>query len=67
MIKVEMNNKIKEYREKRKLSQEQISNITGISRSLLSKIENGKVLDIKLSTLCKIADALRIDVKKLID
>ncbi|WP_242863843.1 helix-turn-helix domain-containing protein [Clostridium tepidiprofundi] len=50
---------IKEYRLKKNLTQKELALALDISQSYLSEIENGKY-DIKLSLLCKIANALDV-------
>ena len=57
-----MKNKVKEYREKRKLSQEQLANISNVSRTTLSDIEREKKAVITNVTMKKIADALGVKV-----
>lgn len=47
--------KIRSLREKRGWSQEELAHETGFGRSFTSAIERGKK-DIRLSTLCKLAD-----------
>lgn len=58
--------KIKHYRILKKLSQKELAAIAGISQSFLSEIENRRY-DIKLSLLCRIADALEMDPFKLVE
>jgi len=52
--------RIKERRQKLGLTQQELSELSGIPRSYLVQIENGKN-DPKASTLIKIADALRVN------
>ena len=56
---------IKKYRENNKLTQEQLSEIAGISSDYLSEIERGKKTP-SLKRLFKIADALNIPAYKLL-
>lgn len=51
--------KVKERREQLKMSQAELIKKTGLSRALISMIENGADVDIKISTLDAIAKALR--------
>lgn len=51
-------NRLKFYREKRKLSQEDLAEKSGVSRVTISNLENDKILVSKTDTLTKIADAL---------
>lgn len=53
--------KIKEIRSKKGLSTYQLSNLTGISQSAISKLENDK-RKIDVETLQKIADALEVPI-----
>lgn len=51
--------KIKERREKLKMSQIELSKRSGICRATLSLLENGADIDVKVSTLDAIAKALK--------
>ena len=55
---------LKEVREKKNISLEQLSKITGISTSHLNYIERG-VREPTISMLCRIAKALKVDIKEL--
>lgn len=55
---------LKEIREKKNISLEQLSRTTGISTSHLNYIERG-VREPTISMLCRIAIALKVDVKEL--
>ena len=57
---------IREFRKNKKLNQQQLSEMIGISRSYLSEIENGK-WDIRLSLLLKIGEALEMNPFILIE
>ena len=57
--------RIKEWRERRKLTQEQLAEKTGLSRGFLARLETARH-DPKLSTLEKIAAALKVDIAKLL-
>lgn len=57
--------KMKMLRFERKLTQETLSEISGISINSISNIENMKE-DIKLSTLISIAKALNMDIKEFL-
>ena len=56
---------IKDIRKEKKLSQEVLSGLAGISRSHLALIENGKK-SANIRTLWSIADALKIPLSSLI-
>ena len=49
------------------LSLEELSKITKISKSCLSKLESGKINKLELINMIKISQALNIDLLKLID
>lgn len=53
---------LKTLREERKLSQEELAERSGVSRTTISLIENGNSTTIKLSTLQKLAKALEVGV-----
>lgn len=53
-----MKNKLKEIREKKGLSQEQLAEISGISRTTISDLENEKKQVTTNVTLEKLANAL---------
>lgn len=51
--------KIKEKREKPKMSQIELSRRSGVCRATLSLLENGADIDVKVSTIDAIAKALK--------
>ena len=53
---------IKELREKRHLTQEELAEISGVSRATLSKLETNAVDVCQSKTLVKIAEALNVKV-----
>lgn len=53
-----MKNRLKEFREKKGLSQEQLAEISGISRTTISDLENEKKQVTTNVTLEKLANAL---------
>lgn len=55
--------RIKSLREKKGISQEKLAEMTGLSRVSISNLENGKTLEVKVSTLRKIALALGVSVE----
>jgi transcriptional regulator with XRE-family HTH domain len=57
--------RVKEWRERRGLTQEKLAQRAGISRPYLARLETARQ-DPKLSTLEKIAKALRVHVTKLL-
>ena len=60
-----MKNRLKEMRESQKLTQEELSNKSGVSRVTISGLESGRTAVVKTDTLTKIADALNEPVSKI--
>lgn len=56
---------LKEYREKAKLTQTQLSFLTGISVKTISRIENGD-LNVNYLTLKRLADFFEVQVQDII-
>lgn len=54
-------NRLKELRTERGISQEELVEMTGISRTTLSKIENNEEVNVNTRTIAKLAEAF--DVK----
>lgn len=57
--------RIKEVREKKNISQNKLSEISGVSRAYLYNIENNLKTNISLEILFKISKALNVNVKNL--
>ena len=57
--------KIKCYRKKNKMTQEQLSEKSGISRATISMLENDITKEVLTSTLKALADALETTVSDL--
>lgn len=53
-----MKMRIKEIREEKNMTQEELENKSGISRQTISAIENGKTTNVKSGTLIALAEAL---------
>lgn len=62
---MEIGQKIKKARLKRGLTQQELGAIVGVQKSAIAKYENGRVVNIKRSTLQKIASALEIRPSEL--
>lgn len=58
--------KIKFFRNKAGITQQQLAEKAKIDRSMISKLENNNAKP-SLDTLCEIATALGIDITKLLD
>lgn len=54
-------NRLKELREERGISQEELAELSGISRTTLSKIENNEEANVNTRTIAKLSDVF--DVK----
>ena len=59
--------KIKERREELGMSQAELVNRSGLARATISLLENGNEIDIKVSTLKALADALECKPSSLFD
>jgi transcriptional regulator with XRE-family HTH domain len=57
--------RVKELREKRKLTQEELAAKSGVSRALISSLESGERTTTTTSTIEKLADALGVSVKSI--
>jgi transcriptional regulator with XRE-family HTH domain len=59
-------NRIKEIRTSKRITQKQLSLLTGISQSYINELENNKKSNPSLAVLEKIASALRVQVSELL-
>ena len=60
-----MGHKLKEFRRERKMSQEELAALSGVSRQTISSIENDGAEAATTKTLVKIAEALDTTVGEL--
>lgn len=60
-----MGNMIREIRKRKKLSQEELAEKSGVSRTIISGLESGRQEVTTTATLKKIADALEYSVKEI--
>lgn len=60
-----MGYKIKEMREKKEMSQKKLSELSGVSRSIISGLESGRVTVTTTTTLLKIAKTLGVTVDEI--
>ena len=63
---MQMGEKIKEARISKGLTQQELGDMVGVQKSAIAKYENGRVVNIKRSTLQKIASTLNIRPSELI-
>jgi repressor LexA len=63
---MELGQKIKQARLQKGLTQEELGKIVGLQKSAIAKYENGRVVNIKRSTLQKLAKALDLRGSDLI-
>jgi transcriptional regulator with XRE-family HTH domain len=63
---VDIGTKIKAARQAKGMTQEELGEILGVQKSAIAKYENGRVVNIKRSTLKKISDVLNIPPFELI-
>ncbi len=57
--------KLKNARQQRKLTQQELADKSGVSRVTIALIESGQTRDIMASTLLKLANALDMSVNEL--
>ena len=57
-----MGYKLKEWRVRRRMSQDDLARKSGVSRATISGLESGRRIDVKTSTLLKICEALNATV-----
>ena len=60
-----MQYKIKEFRERKKMSQVELSDKSGVSRTIISGLESGSITVTTTETLKKIASALDAKVSDI--
>ncbi len=63
---MEIGEKIKNARLEKGMTQQELGNIVGVQKSAIAKYENGRVVNIKRSTLQKIASALNMRPSELL-
>lgn len=59
-ILIKVGDEIRRIRKQKKITQEQLSELTGIGRTAISKYETGSI-EIPMSSFVSICDALQID------
>lgn len=66
MIKLDIGEKIRAARIAKSMTQEELGELLGVQKSAVAKYENGRIVNIKRSTLKKISDVLGIRPAELI-
>ncbi len=66
-INIEVGKKIKEFRAKRGITQEKLAELAKTSYKYIQRIEGKTPPDIRLSTIQRIATALKTSLPKLLD
>jgi transcriptional regulator with XRE-family HTH domain len=61
-----MGNRIKQLRQARGMTQEQLADYCGVTKSAVSQWENGSTANVKLQPLIRLVEALRTDLPFLI-
>lgn len=57
--------KLKEVREEKRMTQEELAEKSGVSRPTIVALETGKTTDVKMSTLQKLASAMDTTVQEI--
>lgn len=65
VIQVGFTNKLCAYRKKRKLTQAELAEKSGVSRATIAGIESGAIKNVKSDTLLKLSSALNVGVTKI--
>lgn len=60
-----MTYRVKEWREKRHLTQDELAEKSGVSRATIAALESGNKKTASVRTLMKLADALGVRVDKI--
>lgn len=55
-------NKLKELREEKGWTQEQLRILSGVSRDTISRLENNKIVNVESQTLKKLAKTFRLNI-----
>lgn len=64
---MELGEKIKRARQAKNLTQQELGDMIGVQKSAIAKYENGRVVNIKKSTLQKLAKILGLRVNDIIE
>lgn len=60
-----MNNRIREKREALKMTQAQLSEISGVARTIISQLENGTRKTVTSETMLKLSKALNSPINEI--
>lgn len=60
-----MQNRLKYYREEQGLTQKELSEKASVARTIISRIETNKEVDVKLSTLSSLANAVEKKISEV--
>ena len=61
-----MENKLKEIRKSKNMTQEELAEKSGVSRATIANIERGAQVELLLGTVLKLANALEVRMSDLI-
>ncbi|MFA5145357.1 MAG: helix-turn-helix transcriptional regulator [Candidatus Omnitrophota bacterium] len=64
---IKLGRKVKELRRKRDITQEQLAELIATSYKYLQRIEGKNPPDVRLTTIVRIAKALKVSPSKLLD
>lgn len=58
--------RVREFREKNKLSQQELSRRSGVKQPVISDIESGKIINPQINTVAALAEALGVNLDDII-
>ncbi len=64
---IELGKKVKEFRRKRKITQERLAELTETSYKYIQRIEGKNPPDIRLTTIVRLSKALKVKPYKLLE
>lgn len=67
LIGIKLGKKIKEYRKRRGITQEQLAELVKTSYKYVQRLEGKTPPDVRLTTVEKLAKAFRVSISKLVD
>jgi len=66
LVGIQFGRKVKEYREKRKVTQEQLAELIETSYKYIQRIESKTPPDVRLTTIIRLANALKVKPAELL-